>query len=382
MQPPQLRVLFLAEGDAEDPSASGSGTPTSVINHLRLLGAKVDTADVEVYGARKAFALLGTWSPKRKRWVAKYHLSPIPYSLRSARAESATRAQRPDVTLQYGGTFGVPAAVGVPSFLYCDSHTLLSRSEAKSWGAQMTPSQLDAAVAEQQRVYESAAGIFTFSEYVRQSFLRDYKLSPERVITVHAGPNFDPASIAPAKARAATHVPTVLFVGREFDRKGGPVLLEAFRRVRTAVPNAKLLIAGPKTLDVQEPGVEFLGYLRKSEPAEASRLAAAFADADVFSLPTRHEPFGIVVLEAMFNGLPVVATDIWAIPEMVIEGETGFTVSRDDAAALAERLVRLLTQPDLARRLGDAGRVRAYEHFTWNKVAETMLRVMTASAKR
>ncbi len=381
MQPPQLRVLFLAEGDAEDPSASGSGTPTSVVNHLRLLGARVDTADVEVYGARKALALLGTWSPHRKRWVAKYHLSPIPYSLRSSRAESATRVQRPDVTLQYGGTFGVPAGLGVPSFLYCDSHTLLSRSEAKSWGAQMTAAQLDAAVAEQRRVYESAAGIFTFSEYVRQSFLRDYTLSPARVITVHAGPNFDPASVAAPTARDATHVPTILFVGREFDRKGGPVLLDAFRRVRAAVPDAKLLIAGPKTLDVQEPGVEFLGYLRKSEAAEAARLAAAFANADVFSLPTRHEPFGIVVLEAMFNGLPVVATDIWAIPEMVVEGETGFTVSRDDEVTLADRLVRLLTQPDLARRLGDAGRVRAHEHFTWNKVAETMLRVMTASVK-
>jgi glycosyltransferase involved in cell wall biosynthesis len=383
MQPPQLRVLFLAEGDAEDPSASGSGTPTSVVTHLRQLGAEVRTADVEVYGARKALALLGTWSPNRKRWVAKYHLSPIPYALRSARAESAARTQRPDVTLQYGGTFGVPAAVGVPSFLYCDSHTLLSRSEAKSWGAQMTAAQLDAAVAEQRRVYESAAGIFTFSEYVRQSFLRDYRLAPERVITVHAGPNFDPESIAPpTRGLDAAHAPTILFVGREFDRKGGPVLLEAFRRVRAAVPNAKLLIAGPKTLDVQEPGVEFLGYLQKSEPAEAARLAAAFADADVFCLPTRHEPFGIVVLEAMFNGLPVVATDIWAIPEMVVDGETGFTVARDDAVVLADRLVRLLSQPDVARRLGDAGRVRAHERFTWNKVAETMLRVMTASVKR
>ena len=152
--------------------------------------------------------------------------------------------------------------------------------------------------------------------------------------------------------------------------------------MRNTVANAKLLIAGPKTLDVQEPGVEFLGYLRKSDPAESARLAAAFADADVFCLPTRHEPFGIVVLEAMFNSLPVVATNIWAIPEMVVEGETGFTVARDDATALAERLARLLAQPELAERMGAAGRVRAYEHFTWNRVAETMLRVMSASAPR
>lgn len=378
---PRLRVLFLAEGDAEDPSASGSGTPTSVVTHLRLIGAEVQTGDVEVYGIRKMLSMLGTWSPDRKRWVAKYHLAPFAYTLRSARADAETRKHRPDVVLQYGGTFGISARLGVPSFLYCDSHTLLSRSEAKSWGASLTAGQLAAAVERQRRVYEAAAGIFTFSEYVRQSFLHDYRLEAERVITVHAGPNFDPDSITPRHAAVpgATRAPTILFVGREFDRKGGPVLLEAFRRVRAAVPNARLLIAGPKTLDVQEPGLEFLGYLRKSDAAEAAQLSAAFAEADVFCLPTRHEPFGIVVLEAMFNGLPVVATDIWAIPEMVINGETGFTVSRDDAIVLAERLIRLLTHPELARRLGEAGRLRARERFTWRTVTETMLRVMKST---
>jgi glycosyltransferase involved in cell wall biosynthesis len=378
---PRLRVLFLAEGDAEDRCASGSGTPTSVVTHLRQLGAEIYTADVEVYGIRKAVALLGTWSSRRKRWVAKYHLAPFAYSRRSALAAAATRRCRPDVVLQYGGTFGIPASLGVQSFLYCDSHTLLSRGEAESWGASLNEKQLDAAVACERRTYMAAAGIFTFSEYVRQTFLRSYLLAPERVITVRAGPNFDFESIMPRPApeEGRPHAPTILFVGREFDRKGGPVLLDAFRSVRAAMPNARLLIAGPQTLEVQESGVEFLGYLRKSDATQSARLSAAFAAADVFCLPTRHEPFGIVILEAMFNGLPVVATDVSAIPEMVIEGETGFTVPRDDAAALADRLLRLLTQPDLARRLGAAGRLRVQEQFTWGAVAKTMLNVMTAS---
>jgi glycosyltransferase involved in cell wall biosynthesis len=167
------------------------------------------------------------------------------------------------------------------------------------------------------------------------------------VITVHAGPNFDPEAIAgrPSRARAA-HAPTILFVGREFDRKGGPVLLDAFRRVRAQLPNAK--IAHRRAEDARRTGARRrVPWLPAQERAcGGARLAAAFADADVFCLPTRHEPFGIVVLEAMFNGLPVVATNIWAIPEMVVEGETGFTVARDDAATLADRLARLLAQPN------------------------------------
>ncbi len=376
--PGALRVLFLAEGDAEDSSASGSGTPTSVIAHLRNLGATVTSADVELYGPQKLAALLGTWSPARRRWVARYHLSPLPYGLRSRLAANATLASEADVTLQYGGSFGT-GAVGRPSFLYCDSHTLLSKNEAHSWGAALSSRQLHDAVTCQRRVYAAAAGIFTFSEFVRQSFLREYGLKPERVITVHAGPNFDPSEIGSGAAGSTPRPPTILFVGREFERKGGPVLLAAFRSIRKRIPSARLIIVGPRELDLAEPGVEFIGHLRKSNPVEAAKLQECFAQADVFCLPTRHEPFGIVILEAMFHGLPVVATNIWAIPEMVLDGTTGFVVPRDDVPALADRLTQLLEEPNLARRLGDAGRARAHERFTWTAVAKIMLREMSAA---
>ena len=376
-----VRTLFLAEGDPENMSSSGSGTPASVVSTLRELGAEVITADVELYGMRRALALLSTWSPSRPRWVAKYHLNPLPYRLRSSRAIKAIKRFDPDAVLQYGGSFGAPEATKAPTFLYCDSHTLLSRGEPKSWGAALTEGQLAAAVHCQRRVYESATGIFTFSEFVRRSFLRDYRLPSERVTTVYAGPNFtlpdtdgvsSPRDVRPEQ-------PTILFVGREFDRKGGPVLLEAFRRVRKEIPSARLVIAGPSSLDVRDPGVEHIGYLRKNDSREAARLDMAYAAADVFCLPTRHEPFGIVILEAMFHGLPVVATDVWAIPEMVLDGETGFTVPRDDVAALADRLIRLLSNPDLARRFGTAGRTRAREKFTWRLVVQKMLTSVRAA---
>ena len=189
-EPAPLKILLLAEGDPDDSSASGSGTPASVGSALRRQGHTVLTADVELYGWRKLLALALTWSPNRRRWVAKYHLGPIPYAMRSRRATAAAHRIRADVVLQYGGTFGVSPAVGVPSFLYCDSHTLLSHTEKNSWGAQMTAGQLASAVQCQRNSYEAAAGIFTFSEYVRRSFLASYTLTPEQVTTVHAGPNF------------------------------------------------------------------------------------------------------------------------------------------------------------------------------------------------
>jgi glycosyltransferase involved in cell wall biosynthesis len=154
-----------------------------------------------------------------------------------------------------------------------------------------------------------------------------------------------------------------------FQRKGGDVLLAAFREVRMAIPDARLLVAGPRDLTLTDPGVENLGFLRKSDPDENRRLLEAYAAADVFALPTRYDPFPTVVREAMFFGLPCVTTDIWAMPEMVEDGTTGFTVPVGDSRTLAERLIRLLGDPELARQMGEAGRVRAEQRFTWPAVA-------------
>ena len=129
-------------------------------------------------------------------------------------------------------------------------------------------------------------------------------------------------------------------------------------------------------MEVTAPGVASLGLLRKDDPAQLQRLMDAYLSADVFCFPTRFEPFGIVVLEAMFFGLPCVATDAWAIPEMVVDGETGYTVPMNDVDALTDRLTRLLSDPELARRMGEAGRARANRHFTWAEVVRKMTHTM------
>jgi glycosyltransferase involved in cell wall biosynthesis len=92
----------------------------------------------------------------------------------------------------------------------------------------------------------------------------------------------------------------------------------------------------------------------------------------VFCLPSLFEPFGIVILEAMFFGLPCVGTADWAIPEMIADGETGYTVARDDATALADRLSMLLADLPHAHRMGLAGRRRAEQRFSWTGVANRM----------
>ena len=201
--------------------------------------------------------------------------------------------------------------------------------------------------------------------------------SGDGAVWTQVGPNLDLTRLPHARREvAAGRPPTILFVGRHFQRKGGDLLVKAFRVVRQRLPDARLVIMGPLTLPLVEPGVSFLGDLDKNSPKGWATLIETYASADVFCLPTRFEPFGIAFIEAMHFGLPCVGSDAWAVPEMVVDGETGFTVPLDDLETLTDRLLRLLTDHALAARMGQAGRARAERLFTWKAVVERMLDAM------
>jgi glycosyltransferase involved in cell wall biosynthesis len=124
-----------------------------------------------------------------------------------------------------------------------------------------------------------------------------------------------------------------------------------------------------------------VGNLDKNRPEEWAELVAAYATADVFALPTRFEPFGIAFVEAMHFGLPCVGPRAWAIPEIIADGETGFTVPVDDVDALTDRLLRVLRDPTLARTMGEAGRERARRLFTWKQAVGRMVELMAPVAQ-
>jgi glycosyltransferase involved in cell wall biosynthesis len=324
-----------------------------------------------------------TFSLNRRRWGTRFHLGAPSFRLRSRNAARHIAAQRGavDVILQIGATFEPERRGALPYFLYCDSNIRMAEHGAKSGysdAVSLSPRELERVARRELTVYERAAGIFTLSERLRRSFVEDFGLPADRVHAVHAGPNFDVTRIvSDGRGDASAHAPTILFVGRQFHRKGGDLLIEAFRRVRERLPQAQLLIAGPPTPPAQGPGIHFLGDLNKNDPAGWAALQEAYRSADVFCLPTRFEPFGIAFIEAMCFGLPCVGTAAWAVPEMVVDGETGYTIPVDDVEALTDRLLQLLGDPALARAMGRAGRRRVEQQFTWQRVVERMTQAMT-----
>lgn len=377
-----MNVLLLCEGDPETRD-SWSGISRSVLQELRGRGHSVTPGDVELYGLKRLIAAATTFSPSKARWRRRFRVGTIPFKARTINARKRIDATggRTDIILQVGATFD-PRGYRLPYCLLCDSNIHMSQEGANTGHSEATwlrPGELRRIAARESALYRDASAVFTLSERARQSFVQDFAVPPTLVHAVHAGPNFDLSEIpATHRTTSSPHPPTVLFVGRDFERKGGACLLAAFRLVRQQIPDASLLVVGPDPVERPDQGVRYLGFLDKDRLEDWRRLLEAYRTADVFCLPTRFEPYGIVFIEAMHFGLPCVGTSVWAVPEMVVEGETGFLVEVDDSAALADRLLRILRDPALAHRMGAAGRTRAQARFTWAVVAKQIEEKMFA----
>ena len=373
-----MHVLVMSTGDPET-WASWSGIAKSVVDQLRHEGHQVSTGNVELRGADRYVAAAATFSPKNARWHVRYTLDRVPFSLRSRRAARCiSGAGSLDWILQIGATFEPLGHGSIPYFCYCDSNIAMAergRSTGHSHATSLSPIELDAIVRREQSVYRRAAGIFAIHDRLRRSFIDDFQIPEARTRAVYAGPNFDVARIPPRAPLLDGRPPTILFVGAQWERKGGDVLLASFERIRSSIPAARLIVVGPPE-PVPGANVEWLGYLNKDTPQGWRALVDAYQRADVFCLPTRFEPFGIAFLEAMWFGLPCIGTGLWAVPEIIIDGDTGFTVPPDNPEQLANRLCQLLADRQRAVAMGQAGRRRAEAIFAWPAVTARMMELV------
>jgi alpha-maltose-1-phosphate synthase len=381
-----MKILLLCEGDAETHD-SWSGISRSVVLHLRAAGHQVIPADTDLYGLTKWFQLLLSFSLNRRRWWVKYHLGGSAFRARSRVASRHLDRWKGevDVILQFGATFEPLGRGSLPLVLYCDSNIAMAQlgsATGLTEASSLTAQEIEQVRIRETRVYAQSDAIMTLSEFLRNTFVSKFGLEPDRIVAVGAGPNLDQDG-SPAAPPPPSSPPTILFVGRQFDRKGGPMLLRAFQSVRRQVPQARLVIVGPHSIAEElGEGVEFLGFLNKDDPRDASRLRKAYEDAHVFCLPTRFEPFGVAFLEAMRFGIPCVGPDAWAVPEMVVHGQTGVLVPADDEGALAQALSGLLLDRELALSMGRLGRERAETLFSWTAVTSRMAPILARAIDR
>ena len=257
--------------------------------------------------------------------------------------------------------------------------------------------------------YEAASGIIAVSNGMREDILRCYPaVDPERVKVVHNGIDLEawkhPQGQETDAQAAATlkrlgidpDRPTIVFVGRITRQKGLPHLLRACEQLPADVQ--VILCAGaPDTPEIKAEVEGLVARLREKrtgvvwieEMLPRPELIAVLAASDVFVCPSVYEPLGIVNLEAMAVGLPVVGSATGGIPDVIVDGETGLLVPIEQVqdgtgtpidparfeADLAERLTTLVTDTEAAKAMGQAARHRVEEHFAWQAIAQRTMDV-------
>jgi glycosyltransferase involved in cell wall biosynthesis len=243
---------------------------------------------------------------------------------------------------------------GTPHFLYTD-HTHLANLTYPAFDRRKLLS--NGWIECERSIYRNATVNLTMSSNISHSIVHQYGCDPSQVECVYAGTNVRfPKTVSSNDARYSAK--NILFVGVDWERKGGPQLVEAFKRVLQVYPEATLTIVGcSPTVDVKN--VQVVGRVPLAE------VSKYYQQATVFCLPTRLEPFGIVFLEAFAHKLPVVATRIGAIPDFVAEGESGYLVEDGDIELLAQRLTGLLGDPKRCKLFGEAGRRLVQDRYTW-----------------
>jgi glycosyltransferase involved in cell wall biosynthesis len=220
--------------------------------------------------------------------------------------------------------------------------------------------------------------IVAISDAVRTFHIRS-GLPAEKLVTIHYGLDSVPgvpSERTPEELGVEPGAPLVLAIGRLIAQKDHATLLDAFARVRERQPDARLAILGwgPLETKVKEHAASlgldgFVLVPGRVEPRDW------LARADVFAHTSRWEGFGIVLLEAMLASLPIVATRVSAVPEIVVDGETGLLADAGDSRAIAEHLLALLDDPARRQAFGAAGLRRAHEEFSVERMTERTLDV-------
>jgi glycosyltransferase involved in cell wall biosynthesis len=297
-------------------------------------------------------------SAKKLRW----HMHKTSYMFRRTRAALLQRLRGTDFAFTFQTQAMFDASLpDIPHFIYTDHTHLENRNYPVPEAA--TPLSLTWAAMEK-GAYQNARMVFTMSRNISRSLISEYGCSPQRVKCVYAGSNVS-AEVSANIDNSRFSAKNILFVGVEWERKGGPVLLEAFRLLRRAHPEARLTIVGCSP-QISEPGVHIEGRVPLAE------VARYYRSASVFCLPTLNEPFGLVFLEAASFGLPVVATRIGAIPEIVMDGKSGYLVEPQNAAELATRLGDLLRDPRRAEQFGASGREWVSRRYSWEETGQRL----------
>jgi hypothetical protein len=268
------------------------------------------------------------------------------------------------VNTQTVGLFLGGFARRIPTMLSLDA-TPINYDELAEWyGDSVQPAAVERIKrAAHRNVMSHMAWFTTWSEWAKGSLVRDYGVNPGKVTVLPPGTTLSNYPEPGLKSFWDAKRPLrVLFVGGDFRRKGGDLLL----KVQESFPGELELHLVTAAELPPRPGV-FVYHGVKPHSPELLRL---YRESDLFALPTRGDCLAVVLGEAMASQLPIITTRVGAHAEAVVDGESGFVIAKDDFAALEDRVGQLLREPSLVQKMSARSRALGEERFDMQKNAD------------
>ena len=366
-----MEVVGVSPGDPFD-RRTWSGASHHLFTALGMHAELLGVVNAEIPRWADLFAKAAAIWPERHRWRERNEFSPVRRLISSRRAgRAATALARPGAAvLQVGAWYDAAARATPPAALRCSYHdsnlALLIRQG--QFVQQPDAGHIRRTLRAERRVFDGLDVIFTMSEWLRTSIIKDFEQDPDKVVVVGSGVNLKQLPPPLRNRRAPSQ--TLLFVGFDFAGKGGQEILQAFAQVRRRLPNARLQIVGPPPQS-SVAGVEWIGAIDRSGSGDL-RFQKILANATGFVLASHYDAFPNVFLEAMAYSLPCIGTPVGGIPEIIQDGATGHLVPVGDIVQLATAMEKVLADPDNAALMGEAGYRRVTERFTWDLVGRKM----------
>ncbi len=223
-----------------------------------------------------------------------------------------------------------------------------------------------------QRIFASCAALAPWSQWAQSSLENDYGVDPSKIVVIPPGVDIEAWAPRPVTRPS---LPQVLFVGGDFRRKGGDLVLEWFRERGRGRCELRIVSEDPATDGLQAPDIHVYRGLRPND----TELRNVYWGSDVFVLASRSEPFGIACVEALAAGLPVVATAVGGLTDIVDPGKDGLLVTPGEARAMGAAIESLLEAPALRRAMGVHGMAVARERFDAGRNGRRLLDLVKAT---
>ena len=220
--------------------------------------------------------------------------------------------------------------------------------------------------------FRSARRLVSWSEWTKLGLVQGYGVPADKITVIPPGVNVH-EWCRPTPREPHANPVKILFVGGDLERKGGLVLLEAFRALRHLGLELHLVT---KDLLPPEPGV----FIYNNLEANSQPLKDLYHACDIFALPTFADALAMVLSEAGASGMAIISTNVGAIPELVRDGETGLIVPAGDAASLTQALRDLVTNPALRMKLGEGAVAHVTRHYDASTNASRLLSLLKTEA--